>query len=136
VKYTYNWRSAPEDVLITTSGCASVKDLEAMIRTGLDDPRFRPGLSVLLDHRATDHAGLSGADVARHAETVVRNGRVLGAARIAIVVARPVDYGIQRMVDAMIDGRISFSERVFRTLEEARSWLTAHAAQPVPRSTD
>jgi hypothetical protein len=128
VEYTYDWESSPEDVLITTSGRASVEDLEAMGEAGFADPRSRPGMMILIDHRATEYAALSYADVTRRADSIAAR-RELDDARIAVVVSRPADFGVWRIFDTLLSDRTGAQLRIFHTMEEARAWLIQPDAQ-------
>lgn len=59
MKYEIAWEGDPEDVLITTSGDATVEDLHAMARAEMADPCFREDLTALIDHTDTRWWALS-----------------------------------------------------------------------------
>jgi len=126
MEFVVSWDTEPEDVLITTSGVPAVDDVDAMIGTVRADPHYRgTGLRALLDHRGANFAALSPERARERADRIVDVRRQLEAARIAVVVARPADYGVQRVLDALIVDHVPFETAVFYSLEDARAWLTA-----------
>jgi hypothetical protein len=114
----------PEDMLVTTYGAASVDGLTEMARTALGDPRFRPPMRILVDHRGLDWRAMSGDDVRLRADRVLdQEAHLLAGSRLAIVPHGPAEFGIVRMLWGHIEAEIAFDLGIFATIEEARSWL-------------
>ena len=87
-----------------------------------DTPGFRPGMSSVFDCRGARFQ-LSAADAQRIAAYVATRTDKRGSDfRSAFVVDRDVDYGVSRMIQMMLDG-LPFQTRVFRSLDEAVTWV-------------
>jgi hypothetical protein len=123
--YTFTWGEGPEDVRVETSGAIDVDALDAMVEEALADPRFRPGMRVLVDHTRATWAGVDGAEVRRRVELVRAQADRIGRQRVAFVVAGRVDLGVARMLAAYAADGIAFDFRVFPTVPAAREWLSA-----------
>jgi len=123
MEYEIVWGGDPEDVLVTTSGQATTDELHAMTRSALADPRYRRGLKILVDHTATTLAELSASDVQRRADLLVAEGPNFSLHRVAFVTGQTVDYGVGRMLQGWVEGRLDIESRVFRSVDEARDWL-------------
>ena len=50
MKYTIDFSGSPQDVTITTFGPASREGLVGFVQDLVDDPRYRPGMFILVDH--------------------------------------------------------------------------------------
>jgi len=122
VQYELVWGGDPEDLMVVTSGDASVEELDAMTQTALADPRFRHGMKILLDHTALRLWAMSNDDVKRRADIVRRDTERLGRQRIAFVAGSPVDYGIGRMLQGLT-AATGIEGRVFDSVAAARAWL-------------
>ena len=90
----------------------------------LSDPRFHPGIAILLDNRARRGEGDS-EHVRRMAGLARKSSERLEGCRCAIVVSNDVEFGMARMYELMASGD-PLTVRVFRDMEEAESWLTCH----------
>ena len=123
--YTFTWGEGPEDVRVETSGAIDVDALDAMVEEALADPRFRPGMRVLVDHTRATWAGVDGAEVRRRVELVRAQADRLGRQRVAFVVAGRIDLGVARMLAAYAADGVAFDFRVFPTVPAAREWLSA-----------
>ena len=117
------WGGDPEDVLITRSGDASIDDLHAWVREATADPRFREDMKVLIDHTQTRWWALSNEDIRLRADLITADAVRLGRQRVAFVVGSPVDFGIGRMLQGLIAGRVKFESEIFDSLPAARDWL-------------
>jgi hypothetical protein len=121
--YQVVWGGDPEDLLVTTSGDATLEDLHAWVRETIADPRFREGLNVLIDHSNTRWWALSNEDVRVRAQVIVADADRLGSHRVAFVVGSPVDYGLAAMLQGLIAGRVSFESEIFESVDAGRAWL-------------
>jgi hypothetical protein len=123
VEYDILWDGDPEDVLVTTSGDASVDDLHSWVREAMADPRFRHNLKVLIDHTNMRWWALSTDEIERRAGLIRADAERVGQQRVAFVVGSPVDYGVTRMLRSMIAPASLIELEIFDTAEAARDWL-------------
>ncbi len=135
MEFELSWGGDPEDLLVRMSGVAQAEDLEAL-REAVEDPRWRPGLRVLLDERQLDWSEMSSADIERRAAFLAENRDLIGHNYTAVVTSKSSDFGMLRMEQALIERRVPYELGIFRTLEEARAWLrsvpTEAQAPPTP----
>jgi hypothetical protein len=122
VEYQIIWGGDPEDLMVVTSGDASVEELDAMVQEAMADARFRHGMKILLDHTALRLWAMSNEDVGRRADLVKRDSQLLGAQRVAFVTGSPVDFGIGRMLQGLTAGT-GLDAAVFDSVAAARQWL-------------
>ena len=122
MEYQIIWGGDPEDLMMVTSGDASVEELDAMIQEAMADARFRHGMKVLLDHTALRLWAMSNDDVERRAGLVKRDARLLGSQRVAFVTGSPVDYGIGNMLRGLTSDT-ELDVGVFDSVGAAREWL-------------
>ena len=130
--YTVTWDSEPEDVLVTATGTVTPATVAAYTKEVVADPRFRPGMRCVIDYSDADLAQLSQSDLDERLSMMSRDAQPFAGSRLAIVVARAVDFGIMRMVhtrgDLVLEREgVEIERQVFRTLAEARAWLGAIA---------
>jgi hypothetical protein len=122
VEYQIIWGGDPEDLMMVTSGDASVEELDAMIQEALADTRFRHGMKVLVDHTSLRLWTMSNEDVNRRADLVKRDSHLLGVQRVAFVAGSPVDFGIGRMLQGLT-ASTGLDAAVFDSVAAAREWL-------------
>ena len=121
--YTITWGGDPEDVWFKTRGVASVPDLDAMVREGVADPRWRDGMKILLDHSDCDWSEISLRAIQERADLLIEAADEIGYQRCAFVVGDDSSYGVGRMLGLLLDSRVKFAARAFMSVEEARAWL-------------
>ena len=107
----------PEDVVITTSGTASLAGLDTVVAELLDDPRYRPGLVLLFDHSRLDWSALLPEDLVRRLHIALKVADLIGPSRIAVVSAD------ERMREARMLRTDEPSWQSFSDLRAARNWL-------------
>jgi len=106
---------------VTLAGQVGADEFVAVFRRMLALPGFRPGLKILVDMLAHVHQ-VGGEDIRRIAAVFFENSEAIMDSDVAVVVARPVSYGLARMFQTLVeDAPFRFS--VFYSLEEARKSL-------------
>ena len=114
----------PEDVLATTHGYASIADTARFIASLLDDPRFHPGMRVLIDHSDLNWTKMDSNALRARSESLVKATANIDNLHVAIVAGR-TEIGILRMIEAFAGGSLGFAVEIFPTREAAREWLQA-----------
>jgi hypothetical protein len=127
--------SEPFEVVVTTAGKATAAEMADGRRRLLDDPRFRAGMSLLVDHSLLDNSGITRDEVQRAAMSLNRDRARSGLEYIALVAPTTMNFGLARMFEALAGDDLEGSVIVVRTREEAYSWIesqraTAGSAQP------
>jgi hypothetical protein len=125
VLYTIDFGGEPQDVTITTSGPANAEGLLGFVRDLVADPRYRPGMLILVDHLAVDPSTITGADIRAQAQTVVALDDQIGPSTVAIVVPNPLAFGYARMYE-LHAAPAQLRSRVFYSRGEALEWLASH----------
>jgi hypothetical protein len=122
VTYEIRWGGEVEDVRVTYAGPASTEEAIESFRALRASAKYRPGLRVLLDHRAADWTNVTAADIRRRAEAVLAGAPDDGHV-VATVVDRKLAFGLMRMLQAFVDDRLTTVEQLFYDVESARAWL-------------
>ncbi len=121
-----HWDGEVEDLYLRTSGRATLEGLAAMTQEAFDDLRFRPGLNILVDHSDLDWSTMQTTDFRLRIGALLRDANRFGDARMAIVVGQPAAFGVQRMMQTILQVQRpapAFETGVFYSVEEARTWL-------------
>jgi len=110
-------------ILVLTSTGFGGQGTAAALTEAISDPRFRPGLSLLMDRRlATDDA--SSAEMRSRAKFLASLLPLGISHRCALVAGpRPHQYGIARMEAAHLEFQ-GMEMEVFCDVDEALLWLT------------
>ena len=134
MEHEINWGGNPEDAYVSASGVASVEAMNDCQKELTSDPRFWPGMRVLIDHRRVDWSRMTPEDVLKVVDMLVRSAARFGATYCAMVMGKPVDFGIARMQQlyAEADPQLQIEFRVFSAIENARSWLATLPAPAPP----
>jgi hypothetical protein len=125
VEYDITWGGEVEDMSLRTAGQASLQGLRTYLQEGLSDSRWQPGMRVLVDHRELDWSTTTNDDLRARVASMVKERERFGRAHVAVVLARPVDYGLHRVMQALSDDWADVIDlELFYTVEEARAWLS------------
>ena len=124
MEYAIEFGGSPQDVTITTSGAASREGLIGFVQDLVDDPLYRKGMFILVDHLALDATMISGADVRAQADRVIKLEEQLGPCKVAIVVPTPLTFGYARMYE-LHAAETQLHSRVFYSRSAGVDWLAA-----------
>jgi len=114
----------PSLVICRTSGVGTVKGYEALMRALTSDPQFRPGVDLITDHTNVDISALTAAEVEQVAGLRVQFlGTMAGRAAGVVGPNSPMRYGLGRMFEAYIESGAGAGVEIFKTVEEAMTWL-------------
>ncbi len=112
----------PADIEMSVSGVPTLPELERFNEALVSDPRFRAGLTMLVDTAGLEPEGISTEELQKlSAPQVVRDWQYPPAA-VAIVAPGGEPYDHAQRYRAHTGGSRS-NRRVFSTREEAVAWL-------------
>ena len=127
MQWSVGFEEGGSPAIITGTGTIDAEGISGYLDALLADPAWKPGMHVLVDFRglSTDH--LSVAQVQQIVDLHAPYMERIGSSPVAVVVSRPVDYGMVRMWAAMA-ARMFPRHEVFYTTEDARRWLFSQTA--------
>lgn len=96
-------------------------DIREVVERMLADPDFDPSFMRLWEVRDVERV-LTGTEVRRIADLVLKTGDSLGGGRVAVVTDSAVYFGLGRMLSTLSEGRDA-ELGVFRDRGEAMTWL-------------
>lgn len=112
----------PADLEITLSGALRLEEFQRLNEQLVNDPRFRPGLALLVDLSALDVSALSDTEL-EHLTTMVgeRDWDYLPAA-VALVAPDHETFESARLYRAYLGGSKS-NRQLFTNRTDALAWL-------------
>ncbi len=128
MSYAYTVDQAQNLLVVKFWGEIPYAEDARAVLTILDDPRIQPGVRILVD-RLDSAFTATPEEVRAHVGLVGMKMASLGEPKVANVVSANLDYGMVRMFKAVADGRLDHEFTVFRSLEEACSWLGVDPTQ-------
>jgi hypothetical protein len=127
VEFLLDFQANPEAAVVTTFGVARVEDFRTMSEALIDDPQFRHGMPILIDHSSLDASVLTATDIRAIGDFVATIGERIGPSSIAVVVPDKLTFGFVRMGE-MRANQPQLNIQVFYSLPEAVQWL--HQKRP------
>ena len=134
MEFLITFRVNPEAMILTTSGVAHVDEFREMSQALIDDPRFRPGVPILIDHSSLDASVLTATDVRAIGDFVATIGERIGPNSIAVVVPDKLTFGFVRMGETRAN-QPQFDIQIFYSLPEAVQWLQQKPPPDSPASS-
>jgi hypothetical protein len=122
MQFSIEFGGDPQDVTITATGPADPAAFVRMNETLVADPRFRPGLSYLVDFSDLEAADLPPSDVERIAARGTETTWHYPPRAVAVLAPDPQTFNQTQLAIAHMGGRKS-GHRAFANLEEALEWL-------------
>ena len=109
---------------IKAYGSATVEGFRALNTGMVEHPAWQPGVKVLCDFSALDLSNIYRQDAEGSAEFFRSFGQKNKGVRIACVMNNELDYGMARMWATLTTSHeVSFEIMVYRSIDEAVSWL-------------
>lgn len=108
---------------VETHGDAEPGGFRAFVDLLLAHEKWKPGSPILANHSELNTGPLTMDDIQLIAEGAVRSRAQLGQARIAMLVARDLEYGLARTWEVFVEGKWDVISSIFRSRDEAISWL-------------
>ena len=120
-----------EVATVRVTGPVTVPELALAFERLAAHPQFREDWARLWDFREADLPGLTRADLHRIGHAATTKLSTPGT-RVAVLVARDVDFGMARMFQSWEGDTLPASMRVFREAEAAEAWLKSGESDPLP----
>ena len=108
---------------VKTEGDGDVMGIIAFLDDIIAHPRWKPGRSILLDHRDLKIDQITTSGIKKVSDYFKSIGNELGTGKIALVMKREIDFGIARAWEILTDSDVDIRIHVFRRIEEAVDWL-------------
>jgi hypothetical protein len=122
MEYELQVVDGPFQVILTTSGPASVKVFTELLEVLRTDPRITDGMTMLFDHSRLDMSQMTSEQIRSIAANT--GGDYEGrAGRVAIVFPEPASFGLGRMWQSMTGEKVSSRARVVTSVEAAYLWI-------------
>lgn len=121
--YQISFDSETSYLQITLLGIFNVTDLETCYKDFLQNPNWESGTDILWDCTKCDLEHLSSNDMKGIGLMTEKYKVHRGPGKAAWVVGKEVDFGLARMFEIINEGKVIFNFRVFRTMDEGKSWI-------------
>jgi hypothetical protein len=112
----------PADIEMSVSGFPTLPELERFNEALVSDPRFRAGLTMIVDVAGLESDGISAEELQRLSAPQMMRDWQYPPAAVAIVAAAAPTYDHVQRYSAHTGGSRS-NRRVFSSREEAVAWL-------------
>ena len=119
---SYEIDEEQEIVRTTVTGRLTDDELLAHKQALVEDPRFREGMKELSDIRGVTELDITPEGVLKAVSFDATNASRFGTHRLGILVGSDHVFGMARMYEMRTDGNTG-GVAVFRSVEEARSWV-------------
>ncbi|HVN79956.1 MAG TPA: hypothetical protein VMW38_13230 [Terriglobia bacterium] len=109
-------------ISITASGIPDIEGFRSYLQAITSSPDWRPGIPVLCDLRNLDTSKVTATVIRGVVDLHVELTDRYWSSPVAVVVSRPVDFGMVRMFEAYTRNMCPEYE-VFYSVEDALEWL-------------
>jgi hypothetical protein len=121
MEHSIHFGGEEEAVLVAVTGTSSVEGQMAVFNELIADPRYSPGMAIMIDYSGIDSRRATTADVERIGLFVAGLDRQLGDSKLAVVVPDTLAFGLGRMSQARIETRLEL--QLFYNRDDAARWL-------------
>lgn len=108
---------------VTTGGTFTLADHARMVEEIVARPDWRPGTTVLFDHRALELEDASYAMMVGAGDTHRRHEAQIGDGKAAILVGSVAAFGTGRQFELLMEDTTATRIRIFLDEGEALAWL-------------
>jgi hypothetical protein len=104
-------------------GKFDIEKVEDIFNTITSHEAWGGGILLLVDETDLDSSPLNSAGIQKIALSFQSQRLNFGASKFAVYVSRDLEYGMNRMWGALIEGKTEVKTSFFRSREEAVAWL-------------
>lgn len=123
---SYHIHVGRELIVLCHIGTVTDEQLLASLQGVFEDPRFNPNFTKIFDLSQTDSEARTNDGILRGAELLKKVHEHSEPSKMAIIAPKDLSYGLSRVLEGMLFGS-TIESKVFRTTEEARTWLDLSA---------
>jgi hypothetical protein len=121
-EFTFQDGDGPADVEMALAGVPTAESFRLMNQRMAADPRFRAGLTMLVDCSALDPSGLSDEELQNLSEQIVQRDWDYPPSAVAIIAPDEQTFSAVRAYRAHVGGSKS-NRHLFGSKGEAVAWL-------------
>jgi len=121
----YTIESRDSYLEVKQSGLCELRVYGECLAAVLEHESWTPGTPTLVDQTELDAGTLTINEVRALATQCGARREEAGSSRLAILVARDLEFGMNRMWGVFVEDQWDVVLGVFRSKEEAVAWLTA-----------
>jgi hypothetical protein len=123
MEWTVERKPGQDFVTVATRGEFTLHDHLRMIGDVVSRDFWRPGTSVLFDHRELDFGETGLAAMRQASENHAANDDRIGRGKAAVLMRTQADYGRGRQFEMLTDGRVGARMQIFLDEAQALRWL-------------
>lgn len=109
--------------IIKSTGNAVVSDIASYQKLLTEDPDWKAGMNILVDHTGLVTTHLSFQEIQSISKSITAFAKELGNGRLALVVRTMMGYGLARMWQILTSELSDLNIKIFRSLEHAEQWV-------------
>ena len=121
MSFTYHIDPQAGMLVVVGEGVVNQAERLETMRAWLADPAFRPGLSTLCDFTAATSTP-SLPELMEIVDLIEKHATSIGPAKLAVVAAKPVTFGVVRQFEALVATN-PLKVEIFTDRETALAWL-------------
>ncbi len=106
-----------------TSGDASVEGVHDLLDSLLSHNQWKPGSPWLINHLDLNAATLNNDYIQAIVKLFITRHSEIGAGKCAVVVADNLQYGLSRMIIALVGDKWEGDVNLYHSQEKAHDWL-------------
>jgi hypothetical protein len=130
VQHEITFADDAADVVIVTSGEATLPGFRAHVVDLVTSAEYRPGMNILVDHTSLDANRLTPADMRAIADLVIEFDAQIGPGLCAVVVPSPYKFRLARIWQEHVDDEVLMQTQVFYSRDVASHWLLKERPRP------
>ncbi len=108
---------------VRTYGDAELQGFKDFLQAIFTHTHWHPGGALLINHSELNSAPLTNDKLRALASFIEPFQSQIEKAKIAILVARDLEYGIGRIWEAFVSEKREYARKLFRSRDEAIFWL-------------
>jgi len=121
----YSIENCDKYIEVKQTGAGDIRVYVECIDAVLEYKTWTPGTPVLVDQTKLDASLLTVNDVQKIAALCGTHRKEAGSSKLAMLVARDLEFGMNRMWSVFVEDEWDVDVEVFKSKEQAVAWLTA-----------